>query len=116
MGASRRAPTANSCSSGRASFAGPSTSRTDSSSSVELVPYEAAYADGFEDMRRRVPDTAKIESFMGWRASRSLDDILVDAIEDAREALSARTMRNRLDLTDVPTSFVAAGGATRTGL
>jgi UDP-glucose 4-epimerase len=58
--------------------------RADSSSQIELVPYEAAYAEGFEDMRRRVPDTTKIQAYLGWRARRTLDDILSDAIADAR--------------------------------
>jgi len=55
-----------------------------SSSPVELIPYEQAYASGFEDMRRRVPDTAKINDLIGWESKRSLDDILAAAIDDAR--------------------------------
>ena len=51
-----------------------------------LVPYEEAYAEGFEDMRRRVPDTTKLHELTGWEPRRSLDDILVDAIADARRA------------------------------
>ena len=34
----------------------------DSESEIRLVPYEEAYEAGFEDMRRRIPDTSKIES------------------------------------------------------
>ncbi len=55
-----------------------------SSSPIELIPYEQAYASGFEDMRRRVPDTAKINDLIGWESKRSLDDILAAAIDDAR--------------------------------
>ncbi len=33
----------------------------ESDSEIRLVPYEEAYEAGFEDMRRRIPDTAKIE-------------------------------------------------------
>ena len=56
---------------------------TGSSSEVELVPYSDAYAKGFEDMQRRVPDTSKIEALLGWRPVRTLDSILRDATADA---------------------------------
>lgn len=55
-----------------------------STSKVELVPYDRAYGPGFEDMRRRVPDTAKLRALTGWTARRSLEDILADAIAQAR--------------------------------
>lgn len=56
---------------------------TASPSPVELVPYEQAYATGFEDMRRRVPDTTKVMDLTGWRPTRSLDDILRETIAEA---------------------------------
>ena len=34
--------------------------RTDSPSEIRHIPYNEAYAPGFEDMRRRVPDTGKL--------------------------------------------------------
>jgi UDP-glucose 4-epimerase len=49
---------------------------TESRSELRLVPYEQAYAKGFEDMRRRVPSTEKIYQLMGWRPTKSLDEIL----------------------------------------
>jgi UDP-glucose 4-epimerase len=58
--------------------------RTGSRSAVELVPYGQAYGRGFEDMRRRVPDTAKILALTGWRPRRTLNDILTDVIVDAQ--------------------------------
>jgi UDP-glucose 4-epimerase len=64
--------------------------RTGSSSEIVLVPYEEAWANGkgFEDMRRRVPDTAKLNALTGWTPTQSLADILTDTISDARsEAL-----------------------------
>jgi UDP-glucose 4-epimerase len=51
-------------------------SHANSSSEVTLVPYEEAYEPGFEDMARRVPDTAKIEAALGWTPTRNLDSIL----------------------------------------
>jgi UDP-glucose 4-epimerase len=58
--------------------------RTGSSSLIELVPYAEAYGKGFDDMRRRVPDTSKIAGCTGWRPRRRLDDILTDVIVEAR--------------------------------
>jgi UDP-glucose 4-epimerase len=56
-----------------------------SSSQVQLVPYEVVYPQGgFEDMRRRVPDTAKIEKQIGWTTSRDLDAIIDETIAEAR--------------------------------
>ncbi len=54
---------------------------TESTSQVVTVPYDVAYARGFEDMRRRIPDTTKIYEALGWRAERNLDDILRDVID-----------------------------------
>jgi nucleoside-diphosphate-sugar epimerase len=51
---------------------------TNSASSIALIPYEEAYEEGFEDMHRRVPDISKIERMIGWRPSRSLDEIILD--------------------------------------
>ena len=49
---------------------------TDSPSEIVYVPYAEAYAAGFEDMRRRVPDTARINRLLGWRPEVTLDEIL----------------------------------------
>lgn len=45
-----------------------------------FVPYEQAYAEGFEDMRRRVPDTGRLRSLLDWQPQHSLDDILKDVV------------------------------------
>lgn len=47
--------------------------RTGSASPVEHIPYEQAYEAGFEDMRRRVPDTRKIRAAVGWAPTTPLD-------------------------------------------
>jgi UDP-glucose 4-epimerase len=57
---------------------------TGSSSPVAHVPYDVAYEEGFEDMERRVPDTGKVEALTGWRATRSLADVIEDVIEHER--------------------------------
>ena len=49
----------------------------DSNSPIEFIPYEKAYAPGFEDMQRRVPDTMRITQLTGWHPRLGLDDILL---------------------------------------
>lgn len=58
--------------------------RAGSSSDITLVPYELAYGEGFEDMRRRVPDTTRIRTLTGWVPTRDLDTILDEVITEAR--------------------------------
>ena len=43
-----------------------------STSHISRIPYEEAYEEGFEDMQRRVPSTAKIEHYTSWRPETSL--------------------------------------------
>jgi UDP-glucose 4-epimerase len=59
---------------------------TGSDSEVRLVPYEAAYGPGFEDMSRRVPDTRKLTALTDWRPIRTLDETILDTIAAARKA------------------------------
>lgn len=62
-------------------------SLTNSSSEIQLIPYESAYEIGFEDMRRRRPDTSKIQRAIGWNPQANLDEILTDVISDVSERL-----------------------------
>jgi len=57
---------------------------TESRSELRLIPYDQAYAKGFEDMRRRVPGIDKIYQLMGWRPTKSLDQILQLTVEHER--------------------------------
>ena len=52
-----------------------------SSSPIDLIPSETADEEGFEDMRRRVPDTSKIKEAIGWTPRRGLDDIITELVE-----------------------------------
>ncbi|MBP6440799.1 MAG: GDP-mannose 4,6-dehydratase, partial [Caldilineaceae bacterium] len=54
--------------------------RTESAAPIEYIPYSEAYAPGFEDMRRRVPNTTKVYEAIHWKAERSLAQILDDVI------------------------------------
>ena len=51
---------------------------TESRSIIEKVLYEKAYAPGFEDMHRRVPDISKIKRTVGWSPKLSLESIITD--------------------------------------
>lgn len=59
-----------------------------SDSEIVHVPYEEAYAEGFEDMERRVPDVRKIASVAGFRASIGLSQIIADVVADQRSRLA----------------------------
>ncbi len=58
--------------------------RADSRSDIQLIPYDQAYAAGFEDMRRRVPSTEKIRSLLGWQPTITLDQTLDEVIAEFR--------------------------------
>ena len=63
---------------------------TGSSSEVQFIPYEEAYGEGFEDMRRRVPSLEKARGLIGYRPTRTLDDIINDVAQEFRnEAATA---------------------------
>jgi UDP-glucose 4-epimerase len=47
-----------------------------SKSKIELLPYDAAYAPGFEDMRRRRPRVDKLAAATGLRPATSLEEII----------------------------------------
>ena len=48
-----------------------------------------AYAAGFEDMMRRVPDVSKLEKLTGFRPRTPLDHTIRDVLADQEQQLSA---------------------------
>ncbi len=50
--------------------------QTNSKSDIAFINYEDAYAVGFEDMARRVPDISKITSLTGWEPKINLKTII----------------------------------------
>jgi UDP-glucose 4-epimerase len=52
--------------------------QTNSKSTIEYISYEKAYAPGFEDMQRRVPDISKIKEAIKWQPQRDLTQIISD--------------------------------------
>jgi len=58
---------------------------TGSASPIVFVPYEQAYAAGFEDMPRRVPSIEKAHRLIGYRPTLGLDGILKSVIEHVEQ-------------------------------
>jgi UDP-glucose 4-epimerase len=61
-----------------------------SKSEIVFVPYSEAYAEGFEDMQRRVPDVRKLERTIGFRPRTPLATIIEDVVADQRARLAVR--------------------------
>lgn len=57
---------------------------TGSDSKIRFVAYDEAYEEGFEDMARRVPDVSRVSNLIGFSASKSLDEIILEVAEDQR--------------------------------
>jgi UDP-glucose 4-epimerase len=51
-------------------------SQLDSDSPIQFIPYDQAYAPGFEDMQRRVPDISRIQAMIDWQPRLNLNVIL----------------------------------------
>ncbi|HWD94654.1 MAG TPA: NAD-dependent epimerase/dehydratase family protein [Verrucomicrobiae bacterium] len=52
-----------------------------SKSPIELIPYDQAYAPGFEDMRRRKPSVEKLAAAVGFRPATPLRDTIRQTAE-----------------------------------
>ncbi|MGH7476609.1 MAG: NAD-dependent epimerase/dehydratase family protein [Longimicrobiales bacterium] len=61
---------------------------TGSASPIVHVPYEEAYAAGFEDMHRRVPDVSKLERAIGFRPTTPLSRIIEDVVAYQRSQMA----------------------------
>ena len=68
--------------------------RTRSASEIQFIPYDEAYAPGFEDMMRRVPCVDKLEALTGFRPTTKLDAIIERIIEcaDHEGAATSQTL------------------------
>jgi UDP-glucose 4-epimerase len=54
--------------------------RTQASSGIRLIPYDEAYADGFEELGKRRPDASAVRELTGWVPTRTVDDAIDDVI------------------------------------
>jgi UDP-glucose 4-epimerase len=59
---------------------------TGSASATRTIPYDEVYGDQYEDMLRRVPDTTKIRTLLGWGPAHDLDSIIKRTIAYAADA------------------------------
>jgi len=57
---------------------------TNSKSDITFTDYESAYATGFEDMARRVPDISKLTRFTDWEPKLALNVIIKDVASSYR--------------------------------
>lgn len=57
---------------------------TTSTAPIVQIPYAEAYAPGFEDMRRRVPNTSRIQALLGWQPQYRLRETLATIIAAER--------------------------------
>jgi len=60
-----------------------------SPSPIIHIPYDEAYEQGFEDMRRRVPDITKIQTLIGYEPRHSIEDIILDVAEYQKASRSS---------------------------
>ncbi len=58
---------------------------TKSKSRLIYIPYDKAYEEGFEDMQRRVPDTAKVRDAVGFKPTIDLNGIIKSVVEYSRK-------------------------------
>jgi len=52
-----------------------------SDSEIVYIPYDDAYEEGFEDMRKRVPDISKIQKLTGYKPIINVEGIIKSVIE-----------------------------------
>jgi UDP-glucose 4-epimerase len=62
---------------------------TGSGSEIRYLPYEAVYERGFEDMRRRVPDSSKLQRMIGFAPAIPLESALASIIDYFRSSTAA---------------------------
>jgi UDP-glucose 4-epimerase len=63
---------------------------TSSESRIRLIPYHEAYEPGFEDMSRRIPDLSRIGRLIGYRPTKTLDEILLAIAAPLQESAPVR--------------------------
>ena len=65
---------------------------TGSTSPIVLIPYADAYDAGYQDMPRRIPDTSKLKSLVGFAPTTDIDEIVDSVMRSflARQERSAQ--------------------------
>ena len=67
-------------------------SLTASRSEIKYIRYDEAYGEGFEDMQRRVPSLDKARRLIGYKPTRTIDDIINDVAGEMRQESSPSTL------------------------
>ena len=57
-----------------------------SKATIEHVPYEQAYGQQFDDLRRRVPKLDKVRRVIGFKPTKNLDQIIQSVIDEQRRS------------------------------
>jgi UDP-glucose 4-epimerase len=65
---------------------------TGSRSDIIYVPYDEAYAPGFEDMQRRVPSIERLRALIGYTPRHTLEETLVRVIDYERDRQEGLTI------------------------
>jgi UDP-glucose 4-epimerase len=63
---------------------------TASKSDLRYIPYDQVYGEGFEDMQRRVPSLEKARRLVGYKPTKTLDDIINDVAAEMGAGLSSQ--------------------------
>ncbi len=61
--------------------------RCGSRSDIVQIPYDEAYAEGFEELGTRTPDTSALHGLTGWQPLRTIEQAIDDVIEHERRHL-----------------------------
>lgn len=75
-----------------------------SASEITHIPYEEVYGPGFEDMKRRTPDISKLKAAIDFEPAFSLEDILLEVIEDVQTRANESESAERGETIDALTS------------
>jgi nucleoside-diphosphate-sugar epimerase len=62
-----------------------------SDSEIVHISYEDTYAEGFEDMQRRVPDVTKLKEATGFAPNTTLEAIVQDVVDDQRVRIAGES-------------------------
>lgn len=68
---------------------------TRSASPIQYIPYDQAYEAGFEDMQRRVPDTTKVKSLVGFHTTHDNRQIVQSVIDYFTASVPAKPPRSK---------------------
>jgi UDP-glucose 4-epimerase len=69
-------------------------SMTRSASPIQYIPYDQAYEAGFEDMQRRVPDTSKVKTLVGFRTTYDTRHVVQSVIDSFAAPVKPRRAGN----------------------